>query len=78
MDYFFKLLIAFALVGINNLCAKAGNKDAINTGVAFYLLNQNRLVVNPQETHFAAAGFMNDHLVFYGKRKKFFLLYSEI
>lgn len=45
-----------------------GNKDAINTGVAFYLLNQNRLVVNPQETHFAAAGFMNDHLVFYGKK----------
>lgn len=44
-----------------------GNKDAINTGVAFYLLNQNRLVVNPQETHFAAAGFMNDHLVFYKK-----------
>lgn len=45
-----------------------GNKDAINTGVAFYLLNQNRLVVNPQETHFAAAGFMNDHLVFYVKK----------
>ena len=42
-----------------------GNKDAIGSGLSFYLLNQNRLVVNPQETHFAAAGFMNDHLVFY-------------
>ncbi len=44
-----------------------GNKDAINSGFAFYLLNQNRLIVNPQETHFAAAGFMNDQLVFYKK-----------
>lgn len=44
-----------------------GNKDAINTGLAYFLLNQNRLVVHPQETHFAAAGFMNDQLVFYKK-----------
>lgn len=47
-----------------------GSKDAVNAGLSFYLLTQNRMVANPRETHFAAAGFMHDQLVFYKKEGK--------
>lgn len=62
-----------------------GKKDAINMGMAYYLMNQNRLIANPQGTHFAAAGFMNDQLVFYKKEgntvkkiKEYFNYDSEV